>query len=52
VGTLVPVEEPSTASKAESITIIDQAADKVTVIINYDNIDEGAPTIYEVKLSP
>jgi hypothetical protein len=43
-----PAEEP----KAESITIIDQAADKVTVIVNYDNIDEGAPAIYEVKLSP
>ena len=32
-------EEP----KAESITVIDQAADKVTVVVNYDNIGEGAP---------
>jgi hypothetical protein len=43
-----PAEEP----KAESITIIDQAADKVTIIVNYDNIDEGAPAIYEARLSP
>ncbi len=36
--------------KAEAITIIEQAGDKVVLIVNYDNVDEGAPSRHEINL--
>jgi hypothetical protein len=51
VTTTAEPKDPAEEPKPESITIIDQAADKVTLVVNYDNIDEGAPATYEVQLS-
>jgi hypothetical protein len=36
--------------KAEAIAIIEQAGDKVVLIVNYDNVDEGAPSRHEINL--
>lgn len=40
--------------KAESITVLQEspATKKITVIVNYDNIDEGAPARHELTLKP
>jgi hypothetical protein len=51
VTTTAEPKDPAEEPKAESITVIDQAADKVTVVVNYDNIGEGAPATYEIQLS-
>ena len=50
VTTTAKPKDATDEPKAESITIIDQGADKVTVVVNYDNIDEGAPSTYELQL--
>ena len=38
------------AAKAESITVTSESEDRVTVIVNYDNIDEGAPASHQLRL--
>lgn len=40
--------------KAESITVLQEspATKKITVLVNYDNIDEGAPAQHELTLKP
>lgn len=40
--------------KAESITVLQEspATKKITVLVNYDNIDEGAPARHELTLKP
>lgn len=40
--------------KAESITVLQEApaTKRITVLVNYDNIDEGAPARYELTLKP
>jgi len=40
--------------KAESITVLREvpATKKITVLVNYDNIDEGAPARHELTLKP
>jgi len=37
-------------AKAESLTVLEQNGDNVVVLINYDNINEGAPTRHEFTL--
>jgi hypothetical protein len=37
-------------AKAESLTVLDESPDKVVVLINYDNVDEGAPERHEIAL--
>jgi hypothetical protein len=37
-------------AKAESLTVLEQNADKVVVLINYDNVNEGAPARHEIAL--
>jgi hypothetical protein len=51
VTTTTKPKNPTEQPKAESITVINQTADKITVVMSYDNIDEGAPTTYELQLS-
>ena len=36
--------------KAESVTVLSETAGKVTVLVLFDDIDEGRPTRYEVAL--
>jgi hypothetical protein len=43
-------DDKSETAKAESLTVIEEAPDKVVVIINYDNVDEGYPTRHEFAL--
>jgi hypothetical protein len=53
---LATIETKATAKdkdeipKAEAITIIEQAGDKVVFIVSYDNVDEGAPSRHEINL--
>jgi hypothetical protein len=35
---------------AESVTVLSETARKATVLVLFDNIDEGRPTRYEVAL--
>jgi Protein of unknown function (DUF3616) len=44
-----PKDEAEVA-KAESITVTSQSEDRVTVIVNYDNIDEGAPASHQLRI--
>jgi hypothetical protein len=37
-------------AKAETVAILNETETNITVIIMYDNIDEGAPTRYEISL--
>jgi hypothetical protein len=39
-------------AKAETVTIVGETKDKATVLILYDNVDEGFPTLHEVPLCP
>lgn len=61
LSTSVPVElvtvttnaKPKTeaeVAKAESITVTSESEDRVTVIVNYDNIDEGAPASHQLQI--
>jgi hypothetical protein len=36
--------------KAESLTVLEQSGDKAVVLINYDNVHEGAPARHEISL--
>jgi hypothetical protein len=38
--------------KAESLTVIAQSERTVVVVVNYDNIDEGAPARHEFNIGP
>ena len=40
-------EEPQ---KAESVTVVSETPGKATVLILFDNVDEGRPTRYDVAL--
>jgi hypothetical protein len=50
IGTKVKAKDKDEIPKAEAITIIEQAGDKVVLIVNYDNVDEGAPSRHEINL--
>lgn len=39
-------------AKAETIAVLEQAADRLKLLVLYDNIDEGEPTLYEIRLPP
>jgi len=39
-------------AKAETVSVLDETDDKLTVLILYDNINEGEPTRYEIPVSP
>ena len=36
--------------KAEASTIIEQTGDNVVLMVNHDNVDEGAPSRHEINL--
>ena len=36
--------------KAESVTVLSETAGKATVLVLFDDIDEGRPTRYEAAL--
>jgi hypothetical protein len=38
--------------KAESLTIIEQRGKSAVVVVNYDNVDEGAPARHELNIGP
>jgi hypothetical protein len=38
--------------KAESLTVIAESGTKVAVVVNYDNVDEGAPARHELDVRP
>ena len=38
--------------KAESLTVIEQSGKTVVVVVNYDNVDEGAPARHEFNIGP
>jgi Protein of unknown function (DUF3616) len=38
--------------KAESLTVIEQSGKSVVVVVNYDNINEGAPARHEFNIGP
>jgi Protein of unknown function (DUF3616) len=38
--------------KAETLTVLSEAQGRATVLILFDNVDEGGPTRYEVALPP
>jgi hypothetical protein len=50
MATKVKAKDKAEIPKAEAITIIEQAGDKVVLIVNYDNVDEGAPSRHEINL--
>jgi hypothetical protein len=50
IETKVKAKDRAEIPKAEAITIIEQAGDKVILIVNYDNVDEGAPSRHEINL--
>jgi hypothetical protein len=50
IETKVQAKDKAEIPKAEAITIIEQAGDKVVLIVNYDNVDEGAPSRHEINL--
>jgi hypothetical protein len=37
-------------AKAETVSVLEETDDKLTILIMYDNIDEGEPTRYEISL--
>ncbi len=39
-------------AKAETVAVLDQTADRLKLLVLYDNIDEGEPTQYEILLPP
>jgi hypothetical protein len=39
-------------AKAETIAVLDETADRLKLLVLYDNIDEGEPTQYEISLPP
>ena len=39
-------------AKAETVSVLDETDDKLTVLIMYDNIHEGEPTRYEIPVRP
>jgi hypothetical protein len=39
-------------AKAEAIAVLDETADRLKLLVLYDNIDEGEPTQYEIALPP
>ena len=39
-------------AKAETVSVLDETDDKLTVLILYDNINEGEPTRYEIPVHP
>jgi hypothetical protein len=50
IETKVKAKDKDEIPKAEAITIIEQAGDKVVFIVSYDNVDEGAPSRHEINL--
>jgi len=52
VKTNAKAKDSGQVPKAEALTVIDQSDNRVVVLVSYDNIDEGAPTIHEVNLNP
>jgi hypothetical protein len=36
--------------KAETVSVVSETPGKVTVLILFDNVDEGRPTLYDVAL--
>jgi Protein of unknown function (DUF3616) len=50
IETKAKAKDKDEIPKAEAITIIEQAGDKVVLIVNYDNVDEGAPSRHEINL--
>ena len=46
----VKAKDKAEIPKAEAITIIEQAGDNVVLIVNHDNVDEGAPSRHEINL--
>jgi hypothetical protein len=50
VKTSAKPKDAAEAAKAESITVTSESEESVTVIVNYDNIDEGAPASYELQI--
>jgi hypothetical protein len=39
-------------AKAETIAVLDETADRLKLLVLYDNIDEGGPTHYDIPLKP
>jgi hypothetical protein len=39
-------------AKAETVTVLDEAADRLKLLVLYDNINEGEPTQYDISLRP
>lgn len=50
VTTSAKPKNEAEAAKAESITVTSESDDRVTVIVNYDNIDEGAPASHQLQI--
>jgi len=50
VTTSARPKDDADVAKAESITVTSESDDRVTVIVNYDNIDEGAPASHQLRI--
>ncbi|MBR1154379.1 DUF6929 family protein [Bradyrhizobium sp. JYMT SZCCT0428] len=40
------------AGKAETVVVLEETPDRLKVLVLYDNLDEGEPTQYDIRLGP
>ena len=57
IGKAMPVGSAAKSAKgetakAETVVILAESAEKLTVLVLYDNVDEAAPTRHEIILKP
>ena len=50
VTTSTPGKKKNEIAKAETVTVLEETADKLKLLVMYDNIDEGEPTLYDISL--